>query len=329
MRRPRLVAITLTLVGIAASAGAWLGWERARSATPPAPFDEARDLPPLPADAENGWLEIAHAPASTFEHTIELPRFVTDDGLPDVDAALAQREALDAWDVPDETVACLDRALARPRFVIACPFTPTSACEHDETLSAFRVALALVLRDVLDGDDARGLARLTRLVEASNDMIRSGRTLVDVELGVVIANLSIGLASVVGATIGARVDAPPPALRSDVDALEIALRALDPASWSIEAGVMGNAIRERRVLESAGESADTLRAADAYWIGVLAYARDPARAPRPEDDESVPIVRLDPATLIDHFTESARRDIDRIDAAHVALAAARARIDGP
>nr|MDQ3033561.1 hypothetical protein [Myxococcota bacterium] len=292
--RPRWqrALVPILLVPIAAL-GLWsVAAHLHREEIPPAPFEEARDLPPLPAPADNGWTVLTRAPEGAFDDdppTLDLLR--GSDGPPDLRALAALHDQLAAWSPPDEARAAIDAALARPRFAIACPLELEVQCPTLELLRAHRIAAALALRDAQAGWHQEALERAERLLRLDRDALETSRTIIAAMVSAAAAREAIELTALLGAEIGAQdADAITDGVAAQLDATELALVSLEPQRWSLEPALIGEAILLRRGLavvaaDDASWAMDRgriARAFDDYFASAIAYARDVAHAPPPE-----------------------------------------------
>lgn len=324
-----------------------------RGRAEPPRHDEARDLPALPAPADNGWTVIAAAPAATFrgDDPPTNALLTAREGPPDLAALEEIREEIADFAIPGPARAAIEDALARPRFVVSCPLDPTAPlCPVIDSIRAHRLASAIAIGDALEGFDEEALARAERLARADRDALQGARTAIAAMTAAVCAAEAIELAALLAAIVAAREEGPgTPEVGARLDALERAVVSLEPASWSMEQALVGEAITMRRGLDAI--------AAEPRWIPMdhgrtaarledsledaIAYARDPEGAPPPALAEPGPVERLlDPAgaeaietvlfaltPVIDRFEEHALEAEDRLAVARVAIAAARARTE--
>lgn len=316
---------------------------------PPA-FDEERDLPPLPPASENGWTVIARRDASSFEP--EPPSALlssVDEGPPPRAEWEAMRGELEAWELPPDARAALDDALARPSFVIACELSLTEPCPVMTWVRAHRAAAGLALRDAALGRDEEALARAEQLLRADRDALSQARTVLAAMAASTMTMEAIELTALLGAIVS-DVEAASPSMGERLDSLERALAELEPASWTLERALIGEAIVIRRAIDTlppsetrgSGLTPDLARVArlsDEHMRASIEYARDPSRVAPPEPPRAGLLWRaLDPAgplvletmsthavPLVDELEEHAARAERRIRVARAALALARHR----
>ncbi len=341
-------------IAIAMPVAAMVAWNVAgrlhREAPHTSRYLEQRDLPPLPDPADNGWPRIIESPPSHFEPeppTREL--LAPGEGPPSLERLEAAREDLEAWSIPAEGEEAIDQALARPRFVPACPLRLEEACPVMPWLHAHRAAAALALRDATLGWDEEALTRTAALLRADRDALLHSRSLIEAMVAVTNAAEAIELVAMLGAVLGAREEAAAtPDLLAALDAVEIALGELEPGGWSLERALIGEAIRIQSALAALGstegsEAVDRGRIArllDEHFAALLAYAQNPELDPPPPPSAGWLWRALDPAGAtalevlvpdlaphVERFDESATAAEDRVAAARVTIAAARARME--
>jgi hypothetical protein len=288
---------------------------------PPPRFDEARDLPPIPPDDVNGWALLAAAPRGTFGADARDWPLAEVELAPD-DATLAtlasERAAILAWSPAPEVVARLDEAWARPRMAFVCGLEPRGRCEIVAGVRAQRLELARSLQDAVRGNDAEALARAERVLRADRDLSCSARDTTQW----FVAQRSLRMALVHVALLAHLVEsreAPSTEVLARLASLERELDAIDPAAWSLEPALRGEAIFSRRAAEVASTRGrgrlGLVRAVeelDAYHQAAIFYARDPQRAPRPvpPDVESYsPIVERNGRWIV-QVTRDIALDVD-------------------
>jgi len=308
-RLSKLAAGALVLV---VPAGAWLlahrlGTRRAR----PDPWrDEV--LPAVPDAAQNGLDDVLLTPSFAGERpSSALQDLVArlDGDTPEARWAMAARAhaELRGWlreEGPQEararSLSRIDAALAAPRFADPCVSLELD-CRPMNLLDLARVASVADLDAALHGDWASALDRATAWLRASNDLLRTSRTVLDAATGALFSLVaSDHLRVLVAGLRAAQVedpDAPAPGMREATRAaLEAAIDGSTRADVDLRRVVVGEQRRVRPSLLAAlrggpgagGDGlgaarflldpADTVATLDADFEALRAWAEAPPQA---------------------------------------------------
>lgn len=279
---------------------------------PPAPWSE-RELPAIPAAAENGLAEVVLPGRWSFG--------VVDPALNDLVKALdAQRpdarwtqagrrqREISAWIGSDRErrareLAMIDAALATPYFAEPC-VTPGSDCRIIDALKLARVVVISDLDAALRGDWPGAFSRSLAFLVASKKLLTTTRTLVGSEVAMVFARMATDHVRVLaagyrGEVAGGSPRTDPLALRPTFDAVAAALDAPRPGDLSARRlvtseclWVRGNvrpALEDPAILGGRGGSAlrylvdvrGTMAASDARCVELMNWVQAPDHSALP------------------------------------------------
>ena len=301
----RMGALVLVII-LGLGVGAWAAITAAMRRPPPAPLYTARDLPPLPSPAENGWTVLAHA--ARHVALPHLPEAVTTicgarktSPRARWEAATAHAEVLAGIaGAAGPGLAKLDAMAARPAFVEACSPDPTQPCPRLAFTQLHRVAEAAALAAATGHRMADALHRAAALVVLDLRLAASARSSVGQTMSLVHLTRSLNLVSTLLAD-PTDADWQDPAVGPALERLYHPLAGLDPAVIDLRRAVVGEYLglqallghlehreqdRLRHQFGPAGllfyDPGDTRARLDPYFRRLMAFARHPGpTAPAP------------------------------------------------